>query len=77
MDASIDAAKYIYIEVHDREDLGEKWGIDQAQLVDRLRQISIIECWAVADAVARFWARASLHEPRREALEKAGARIVA
>ena len=77
MDTSVDAAKYVYIEVHDCEGLDDKWGIDQAQLVDRLRQMSTIECWAVSDVVARFWARASLHEPTREALEKAGAKIVA
>ena len=75
-DASIDVSKYIYFEVHDCEGL-DKWGIDQAQLVARLRQMSAVECWAVADVVARFWARAPLHETTREALEKAGAKIVA
>lgn len=75
MDASIDAAKFIYAEVHDCEGLGEKWGIDQPDLVEKLRQMSTIECWAVADVVARFWARAPLQEPTREELGRAGAKI--
>lgn len=75
MDASIDAERYLYAEVSDCEGLGDKWRVDQSALVAKLQQLSTVQCWAVADVVAQFWARAALQEGTREALERSGAKI--
>lgn len=47
---------YIFAEVHDTEGLGDKWGIDQAELVAKLQGMSYAESVAIADATERFWA---------------------
>lgn len=45
----------LWADVADCEGLGEKWGIDQAALVARLRGLTYPELVATADAVERFW----------------------
>jgi len=52
----------LWANVADTEALGEKWGIDQSDLVARLRALSHIEALAVADACERFWDHPGLND---------------
>ncbi len=65
--------RYAWACVEDCDGLGDKWGIDQAALVARLRAMPLADLVAMAEVVQRFWQRTDL--PAREALERAGARI--
>lgn len=65
--------RYAWASVADCEGLGEKWGIDQAALVERLRALDVAGSVALAEVVQRFWRHSDL--PRREAFALAGARI--
>ena len=59
--------------VADTPGLGEKWGIDQRELVTQLRNMSLASKAAVAEVVTRFWDIIS-EQPmdNDEALIKAG-----
>jgi hypothetical protein len=46
----------IWVNVYDTPELGEKWGIDETRLVQRLRDMSSVERIAVAETIQRFWA---------------------
>ena len=48
--------RYAWAEIADANGLGEKWGVDQADLVRRVRELQPGGLCALADAVERFWA---------------------
>lgn len=54
--------------------LGKKWGIDAQALAEHMQCMSAGGQAALAEVVERFWQRPEL--PTREALERAGARIL-
>lgn len=68
-----DPALYLWAEASDAgADTAAKWGIDQANLVRKLREMSYAQSCGVVDVLTRFWA--DDHEgDYREALAKAGA----
>lgn len=41
--------------------IDEKWGVDGKALIERLAQLSPIECLAVTDAVERWWNAPTYH----------------
>ncbi len=49
----------VWADVDETEGLGEKWGVDHAALVARLRGLSYAECVALVDACERFWSYGS------------------
>lgn len=66
--------RFAWAELLDCEGLGEKWGVDVPTLAARLRESGAGAQVAVAEVVQRFWQHADL--PRRDALHRAGARLV-
>jgi len=48
--------------------LDEKWGFDGDALVARLEALTPGQCWALVDAVERFWARTRTSSAPREKL---------
>ncbi len=69
-DSSITMA---WANVADLPGLDEKWGIDSAALVAKMRRLTTAQAIAVVEANERFWAN---HEkPTDEALKVAGVRI--
>ena len=65
-----DVARYIWAEVSDAPGLGEKWGIDQQALVEKLRGMSYAEQVSVVEHATRFWQLSEL--PTDDALAKIG-----
>lgn len=67
--------RYLWAKVADAPELAEKWGIDSAALVQRLRSMTTVELVAACEASRAFWQ----HPDRNtdEALQLAGVRISA
>lgn len=65
--------RYAWASVEECEGLDDKWGIDHAALVARLRALDVAGSVALAEVVQKFWRHCDL--PTREALDLAGARI--
>lgn len=65
--------RFVWAEIADCEGLGEKWGIDQAALTQRVRDMTQAELIALCEASRCFW----VHHDRDtdEALRLAGVRI--
>ena len=63
----------IWANVDDSPELDEKWGIDRAGLVSRMRQMSTSELLAVDEAISRFWQRCDAGTA--DALVLAGCRL--
>lgn len=64
MDAN--TARLLWAEVEDGiklNGLDEKWEVDGAQLVQKLRGFTQLQCLALVDAAERFWASTSAGEP--------------
>jgi len=61
--------KTLWMNVEDTPGIGEKWGIDAAALIARLKSMSEVEQIAVAETVQRFWTLS--HLPTDEALDLA------
>lgn len=71
-----DPARYLWAEAADAESAyAEKWGIDQAALVDRLRALPYAGACAIVEVVTRFWAAEDQHGDLAAQLSAAGARI--
>lgn len=60
--------------VADTEGLGEKWGIDAAALVERLRALTHPELIALREVLGRWWDLLGGHDAV-QALQLAGAKI--
>lgn len=63
----------IWANVADSPGLGEKWSIDQDQLVAEMRALSEAELLAVNEACVRFWQISS--KPTDKAIKASGARV--
>ena len=50
----------LWANVHDTPELGQKWRIDQAELVRRLHSMPKSTLIVIAEVVERFWSRASM-----------------
>lgn len=48
--------RYLWADVADTPDLGDKWGIDRDALVAKLRAMTPLQLIALADAIEIFWA---------------------
>lgn len=71
-----DPARYIWAEMADAPEMGEKWGIDHGALVARLRGMSFAARCAVVEVATRFWRSTRLNEASNaELLAEAGARV--
>lgn len=67
---------YTWANVHDSPELGDKWGIDQAALVDKLRSLTYAQKCAVAEVIAGFWNSEKLNQADNHTLlTEAGAKI--
>ncbi len=58
-----DSLRFLWAEVADTEGLGQKWGIDQDELVRELREMPMAGKVAVVELVERFWANSHLDTP--------------
>lgn len=65
----------VWMNVHDAPELGEKWNVDQAALVQRLRALPRSTLTAIVEARDRFWSKPDL--PNDAALAAAGVRKTA
>jgi hypothetical protein len=70
---AIEFPSMIWANVHDTPGLGEKWAIDQADLVQRLQALPRSSLIAVQEVADRFWSRAE--KPTRQALKEAGINV--
>lgn len=50
---------HMWANVADSPGIGEKWGIDAARLVSKMRKLRYVETVAVAEIVQRFWSDCS------------------
>lgn len=73
-----DPARYIWAEMADSPEMGDKWDIDHPVLVERLRGMSFAERCAVMEVATRFWRSPRLinEASNAELLVEAGANIV-
>lgn len=62
-------------EIEDLPGLGEKWGVDQEELVKKTREMSTVERAAVINVVRRFWVLDEPDETYSDGLKRAGARV--
>jgi hypothetical protein len=53
----------LWASVSDAKGLGERWSIDQAALVDRLRALTYIEILAIIDSAERVWRQGTTTGP--------------
>lgn len=60
----------IWANVHDTPGLAEKWDVDPADIIDRLRRLTPAQSVAVIEAIQRFWMNS--HTPTPDALHIAG-----
>lgn len=65
-----EATRFIWAEIADAEDTCDKWGVDQAALVQKLRALTRVQSLALADAIERFWVNP--HMDTDQALRKVG-----
>lgn len=71
-DAGVDMSGYLWAEIADADGIAEKWDIDQAALVVRVRALPYVSRVAIAEAARAFWAHADL--PTDAAMAAAGIR---
>lgn len=68
------AGQTLYFELADAADeMSEKWGIDAAELAERVEAMPLAERYAIAEIVQRFWAHT--HLTTDAALDVTGAKI--
>ena len=73
----VDNATYVWANIADAEDFSEKWGVDNAALAGKLRDLPIAGRIAAWDVAARFWATdAAEGESYRSMLERCGAKLL-
>lgn len=65
--------RFMWAEIADCEGLGDKWGIDQPALTERIRELPLAAKVAMMEVVERFWGRTDLSTA--DALALAGAKI--
>jgi hypothetical protein len=67
---------YLWANVADFDGLGEKWGVDQAALVDKLRILPYAALCALAEVIADFWGNDKVGKAdNRTLLSESGAKV--
>jgi hypothetical protein len=74
MGSDAGAPAFIWAEIADADGIGEKWGIDQEGLAQRLRKLPYAAQVAVAEVVEQFW-RGNKEGDRETRLREAGAAV--
>ena len=75
--AAPDMSRFLWAEMSDSPEMGEKWGIDVKALALRMQAWSRIEQIACFEVAARFWTSPNLNAlSTRELLIEAGARLL-
>lgn len=59
----------LWMDIEDCEGLGDKWNVDQRQLVEKLQTMDYGQLVAVAEAVERFWDAISAGATVEESLD--------